>query len=117
MKPRKHPAKDARITAKIYAAEVEQTKRAFSRLLRPDPPTSTMLTDEYQDRLRALSRRMGGEPVRPMRLSGGPRDGWYLSGQKGGDLVLPNSRGCRTWIQALERAERWLDEPLREGDT
>lgn len=29
MKPRKHPAKDARITAKMYAAEVEQMKRAL----------------------------------------------------------------------------------------
>lgn len=108
MKPRKHPAKDARITAKIYAAEVEQMKRAFGHLLHPDTPASTMLTDEYQARLVALSRALGGEPVRSMWLSGGPRDGWHLSGQMGGDFALPETKGCRTWRDALTSAEKWV---------
>lgn len=107
MKPRKHPAKDARITAKIYAAEVKEMKRAFGQLLHPDIPTSTMLTKEYQARLAALSRALCGEPVRSMWLSGGPRDGWHLSGQKGGDFALPDTKGCRTWQEALVAAEKW----------
>lgn len=91
MGPRKHPAKDARITAR------------------------TMLTDEYQARLAALSRALCGEPVRSMWLSGGPRDGWHLSGQKGGDFALPGTKGCTTWQEALVAAERWaFGNPRRE---
>ena len=111
MKPRKHPAKDARNAAKMYAAEVAQTKRALGHLLHPDTSASTMLTDEYQARLADLSRALCGEPVRPMWLSGGERDGWWLSGQKDGDFALPDTKGCRTWLDALTAAERWVSTP------
>lgn len=80
-------------------------------LLFLNPPASTMLTDEYQARLKALSWAMGGEPVRSMWLSGGPRDGWHLSGQRGGDFALPETKGCRTWHDALTSAEKWVAKP------
>lgn len=109
-KPRKHPAKEARVTAKVYASEVEQTKRALGHPFRRAPPASTLLTDEYQARLAALSQALCGEPVRPMRLSGGAREGWFLSGQKGGDFALPDTKGCRTWLDALVAAEKWVEK-------
>lgn len=78
--------------------------------LRPDPPASSMLTGEYQARLSALSRALCGEPVRSMWLSGGARDGWHLSGQRGGDFALPETKGCRTWYEALTSAENWVEK-------
>lgn len=71
--------------------------------------TFLLLKGEYQDRLRALSRRMGGEPPRWPLWIDSRRGDWWLVGQTGGDVVLPNTRGCRTWIEALDRAERWFN--------
>lgn len=71
-------------------------------------PPSHMLTEGYQIRLKALSKALCGEPVREMWLSGGGRDSWWLSGQKGGDFKLPDTKGCIRWEQALEAAEQWV---------
>jgi len=34
---------------------------------------------------------------------------WFITKLVGGDLVLPNTRGCRTEREALTAAEDWFD--------
>lgn len=79
------------------------------------PPASTMRTDAYQARLAALSRALCGEPVRTLWLTQ-YEGGWYLSGQRDGDLALPGTKGCRTWHDALVAAEKWVSGSHRREE-
>jgi len=84
----------------------------------PRSPVSAMLTEECQTRLAALSRALCGEPVHTLWLSGSGREGWYLSGQRDGDFALPDTKGCHTWHEALDAAEKWAfaDRENTEGN-
>lgn len=81
---------------------------AFAALLPQTTPRPSMRTAEYQERLTALCLALGHTPKEPLWLSGGRR-GWYLScGLPEGDLFLPPTKGCETWVEALTAAEKWL---------
>ena len=70
------------------------------------------LREVTQARLRALSVALCGEPIREMKVSGSSRDGWWLQGQAEQDFKLPDTKGCRTWEDAVVAAESWIRKHL-----
>jgi hypothetical protein len=70
------------------------------------------LREVTQARLRALSVALCGEPIREMKVSGSSKEGWWLQGQAEQDFKLPDTRGCRTWEEAVEAAESWIRKHL-----
>jgi hypothetical protein len=101
------------LRARLREVKVELTEARLTVLLDASAPPSTMLTEEYQARPAALSRALCGEPVRALWLSGSGLEGWCLSGQRDGDFALPDTKGCRTWLDALSAAEIWVQ--TKEG--
>lgn len=75
------------------------------------------LREVTQARLRALSVALCGEPIREMKVSGSSKDGWWLQGQAEQDFKLPDTKGCRTWEDAVEAAESWIRKHLIGGNT
>ena len=75
------------------------------------------LREVTQARLRALSVALCGEPIREMKVSGSSKEGWWLQGQAEQDFKLPDTRGCRTWEDAVETAESWIQKHRMGGNT
>jgi len=65
---------------------------------------------------RALAMTPPDELNGNMWLTGGPRDGWWLSGCAEGDCKLPMTKGAATAREAFEHAWGWLAPEIeREG--
>ncbi len=89
------------------AADSERKAQGFQEFLH----------EVMQARLQSLSMSMCGEPIREMNVTGSSKKGWWLHGQAGGDFKLPGTKGCRTWEEAVEAAENWVQEHLMRGDS
>ncbi len=65
-----------------------------------------MRTEATQENMRRLARAMCMEPIegRRMFLSGGAKDGWWLSGCSKGDVKLLMTKGAVTAREAFECA-------------
>ena len=75
-----------------------------------------MRTEATQENLQRLARALCMEPLegRRMWLSGGARNGWWLSGCAGGDVKLPMTKGAVTAREAFEHAWGWLAPELEK---
>jgi hypothetical protein len=67
---------------------------------------------EFQNRMTAIVIKLCMVPIPKAKLwcSGGARDGWFISGVKGGDCFLPDTKGVKHWWEAINIAETWIEK-------
>ena len=75
-----------------------------------------MRTEATQENLKRLARALEMSPIEggKLWLSGGPSNGWWLSGCKGGDCKLPMTKGAVTAREAFEHAWGWLSPEIEK---